>query len=245
MLQREPFAIFLEDDNFPEITFFQFCKELLKRYENDTRVLWICGTNYLKTYAPQDGSSYVFTKNMMPCGWASWASKFIPFYDGELALWQDPYVRDRIRKEYLYEKLYYQDRYNVEYELDAKAKTGRFYSWDYQMSFSIRAHNLYGIVPAYNQITNIGVDNHSTHGGTSMEDVMTERFCGLPTRPMEFPLRHPKALLVDDAFEVAVAKVILHPKFFSAKSRLSRAVRKLLGIRKTESILGYLKSKFA
>ncbi|XBG32960.1 hypothetical protein ABH853_08160 [Pseudomonas sp. 13.2] len=113
------------------------------------------------------------------------------------------------------------------------------------MSFSIRAHNLYGIVPAYNQITNIGVDNHSTHGGTSMEDVMTERFCGLPTRPMEFPLRHPKALLIDDAFEVAVAKIILHPKFFSAKSRLSRAVRKLLGIRKTESILGYLKSKLA
>ena len=33
------------------------------------------GTNYLKHYAPADGSSYVFTKNMMPCGWASWSKK--------------------------------------------------------------------------------------------------------------------------------------------------------------------------
>jgi len=243
VLQREECAIFLEDDNLPELTFFQFCKELLEKYKHDTRVLWICGTNYLKDYAPADGSSYVFTKNMMPCGWATWSSKFLPFYDGELELWQDPYVRDRIRQEYAYPKLYCQDRYNIEYELDAKASTGRFYSWDYQMSFSIRAHNVYGIVPAINQITNIGVDNDSTHGGTSMEDVMTARFCGLPTRAMSFPLKHPKSLLIDQKFEVAVAKIILHPDFFSAKSRLSRAVRQFLGVRKTESILSYLKNK--
>ncbi|MNO40570.1 hypothetical protein D3C76_307230 [compost metagenome] len=245
VLQREEFAIFLEDDNFPEITFFPFCQELLEKYKDDTRVLWICGTNYLKHYAPADGSSYVFTKNMMPCGWASWSKKFIQFYDGELQLWQDPYIRERIRQEYAYEKLYFQDKYNVEYELDAKAATGRFYSWDYQMSFSIRANNLYGIVPAFNQITNIGVDNDSTHGGTSMQDVMTERFCGLPTQPMQFPLKHPKALLIDNAFEVAVAKIILHPKFFSLKSRLSRAIRRLLGIGKNESIVGHLKKKIA
>ncbi|MFK8328849.1 glycosyltransferase family 2 protein [Pseudomonas sp. BJa5] len=244
VFQREEHAIFLEDDNLPEVSFFEFCREMLLRYKNDTRVLWVCGTNYLKTYEPEDGSSYVFTKNMMPCGWASWSDKFTRFYDGELVLWRDEYIRNRIKDEYAYQKLYYQDSYNLDYELEAKEKNGRFYSWDYQMSFSVRAHNLYAIVPKYNQITNIGVDLDSTHGGHSMENLMVERFCGLPTRPMEFPLKHPEVLLIDNTFEVAVAKIILDPQFFSMRSMLSRTIRRMLGISKTESISGFIKNKF-
>lgn len=243
VFQREEYAVFLEDDNLPDASFFQFCEEMLLRYRHDTRVLWVCGTNYLKTYEPEDGSSYVFTKNMMPCGWASWSDKFVRFYDGELSLWRNDYIRNRIKDEYAYKKLYYQDRYNLDYELDAKERNGRFYSWDYQMSFSVRAHNLYAIVPKYNQITNIGVDSDSTHGGDSLEDVMVKRFCGLPTRAMEFPLKHPPALLVDQFFEVAVAKIILHPQFFSLRSILSRAIRSWLGISRTESIVSFIKNK--
>lgn len=245
VFQREKVAIFLEDDNLPELSFFKFCEEILSKYQDDTRVLWVCGTNYLKEYEPEDGSSYVFTKNMMPCGWASWADKFNRFYDGELALWQDEYVQRRIKGEYLYKNLYYQDRYNYEYELDAKVSRGKFYSWDYQMSFSMRVHNVYAVVPKYNQITNIGVDNDSTHGGNSLQDVMVERFCGLQTKAMAFPLKHPKSLLLDIGFEVAVAKIIMNPGFFSLRSMASRFIRKCLGIKKTQSILGFLKSKIS
>lgn len=62
VFEREKYAIFLEDDNLPELTFFPYCKELLNRYENDTRIMWICGTNYLGKYQAQDGASYMFTK---------------------------------------------------------------------------------------------------------------------------------------------------------------------------------------
>ena len=48
VLSQEESAIFLEDDNLPELTFFRYCEELLSRYRDDTRVLWICGTNYMK-----------------------------------------------------------------------------------------------------------------------------------------------------------------------------------------------------
>jgi hypothetical protein len=243
VFQREEMAIFLEDDNFPEVTFFRFCQEMLERYRDDSRVLWICGTNYLKDYQPADGASYLFTQNMMPCGWASWSKKFSECYDGELQLWQDPYIRNRIKSEYRYPALYCQDKYNIEYELDAKAATGRFYSWDYQMSFSVRAHNMYAIVPSVNQITNIGVDNDSTHGGNSLDNVMVERFCGLPTKPVLFPLAHPKTLLIDLPFETQVAKIILSPDFFSLKSRVSRWLREVLGIPKVESVGAYLKKR--
>ena len=33
VFRREKWAIFLEDDNLPEISFFQFCQEMLQRYE--------------------------------------------------------------------------------------------------------------------------------------------------------------------------------------------------------------------
>ncbi|WP_248916203.1 glycosyltransferase family 2 protein [Pseudomonas moorei] len=244
VFEREECAIFLEDDNLPEVSFFRFCEEVLERYKTDTRVLWVCGTNYLKEYEPVDGSSYVFTKNMMPCGWASWSEKFTKYYDGELTLWQNEYIKKRIKDEYLFKRLYYQDKYNFDYELDAKRSLGRYYSWDYQMSFSVRAHNLYAIVPKFNQIKNIGVDSDSTHGGNTLQDIMVERFCGLSTKAMEFPLAHPQVLLVDRIFEKAVAKIILSPDFFSAKSIVSRAVRSFLGIKKTESISGFLKNKF-
>jgi hypothetical protein len=245
VFEREECAIFLEDDNLPEESFFKFCEDVLVKYKKDTRVLWVCGTNYLKEYEPEDGASYMFTKNMMPCGWASWADKFNNFYDGELTLWRNPYVRNRIKGEYEYGRLYYQDKYNLDYELDAKESIGRFYSWDYQMSFSMRAHNVYAIVPKYNQIKNIGVDADSTHGGHSMQDVMVERFCGLKTRAMEFPLKHPEALLIDLPFEVSVAKIILNPNFFSIRSIASRFIRSFLGVKKTESISGFIKNKLS
>lgn len=36
-------CIILEDDIVPNLSFFRFCKELLDRYENDTRIDRICG----------------------------------------------------------------------------------------------------------------------------------------------------------------------------------------------------------
>jgi hypothetical protein len=35
--------------------------------------------NYLGKYEAEDGASYVFTRHMLPFGWASWADKFNRF----------------------------------------------------------------------------------------------------------------------------------------------------------------------
>ena len=37
VFEREKCAIFLEDDNLPELTFFPYCEELLTRYQDDNR----------------------------------------------------------------------------------------------------------------------------------------------------------------------------------------------------------------
>ena len=43
-------AIILEDDCLAHPDFFRFCEELLTRYEDNERIMQICGTNPLEKY---------------------------------------------------------------------------------------------------------------------------------------------------------------------------------------------------
>lgn len=186
VFEREEKAIFLEDDNLPEVTFFEYCKQMLDMYEHDTRILWVCGTNYLGKYKTQDNSSYVFTKHLLPCGWASWSNKFNEFYDIDLKYCADEVMLLRVEKQYYNKKLYkqYKKSWMSEYIRTINGK--RPISWDYHIDFAIKANGLYGISPCNNQIKNIGVDEHSIHGGSNFDNIMTKRFCGMDSYPLKF-----------------------------------------------------------
>ena len=230
VLERESSAIFLEDDNFPALSFFPFCKEMLERYKDDSRILWVCGTNYLKEYKPEDGSDYVFTQLMLPCGWASWSHKFSKFYDGGLSLYNDNYIKERIKKNYKNKALLWQNIQSWDAENRRIKKGIKPMSWDFQMAFTIRVHNLLGIAPKYNQIMNIGADNLSTHGGVSMDLEMTSRFCEIPIREMSFPLNHPKVCLVDLGFEKKTEKIIVQPWTFRFKAKVAKVIKRIFNI---------------
>lgn len=236
VFERERRAIFLEDDNLPEETFFTFCEEMLDRYEADTRVLWICGTNYLEHYRPHDGSSYVFTKHLMPCGWASWAHKFNATYDEHMLALDDAELLARIRREYTSTSLYRQQINRARAERWRRAQGERYASWDHQMALSIRANSVYGVCPSRNQIANIGADDLSTHGGTSLSKVMTRRFCGIGSSRMEFPLVHPAFVLSDLGFEKATDRVISLPMSARIRGAAVIAVKAALGVSRHQPI---------
>ncbi|ABX43849.1 glycosyltransferase family A protein [Lachnoclostridium phytofermentans] len=244
VFEHEEYAIFLEDDNLPEVTFFYFCKELLERYREDTRILWICGTNYLQKYEPEDGSSYVFTKHLMPCGWASWSKKFLQFYDGELNLMNNKDLLIRLKSQYEDHRLYFQQLYLTSMEKSRIDNNMRPISWDYQMEFALRANNLYGISPKYNQIENIGVDNDSIHGGVDYSNIMTQRFCNIKSFPLEFPLIHPSTIIPDKEYEKKVGKIILYPFSLRLKIKISLIIKKIFKIPKNESIKATLRVLF-
>lgn len=237
VFEREKKAIFLEDDNFPSLSFFPYCQELLDRYEQDTRVLWICGTNYMQQYTPEDGSDYVFTQLMLPCGWASWADKFNKYYDGDMNLYKDNYIRKRIRYEYKNRLMYEHDYPSWEHILKDISNGKNPISWDYQMAFSLRVNNLYGIAPRFNLIRNIGADKDSIHGGVSMDNIMTARFCEVPTFELKFPLKHPKAVLIDKGFEFKTEKIIILPLKYRIRGALVKLMKRLLGIKQEDSLL--------
>ena len=64
-------CIVFEDDSVPSVSFFQFCKELLDKYEYDDRIGMIAGMNHeeITRGVPSD---YFFTTTFSIWGWASW-----------------------------------------------------------------------------------------------------------------------------------------------------------------------------
>lgn len=243
VFEREKTAIFLEDDNLPEVTFFRYCQEMLERFQDDDRVLWICGTNYLEKYDPEDGSSYVFTQHLLPCGWASWSDKFCKMYDGDMIHFEDKGMKKKLKYAYESRTLYRQQYYAMAGTLDKIINKKRV-SWDHQMCFSLRSNSAFGIAPKVNQIQNIGVDERSTHGGVSMRNVMTRRFCGIKSYPLEFPLVHPKNIMKDSEFEKRTKNIILMPLPRRIIIQIVRIIKPIFGFSKYDSFsLGALKTK--
>lgn len=242
----EKTAIFLEDDNLPEVSFFYFCNELLEKYKDDDRIMWICGTNYLERYEPEDDIDYIFTQHMLPCGWASWSHKFIKYYDGEFKGLTQKNLCE-IKKKYVNKRLFKRDKENWEKELYFLKTEERFRSWDYQMCFSIRLHDKLGIVPVVNQIRNIGVDNFSEHGGDSFNSIMTKRFCGMNSYPLIFPLKHPSTVIIDNQFEKLTDKIVIPPMQPIRKIRMicSVLVRKFLRVPNDISIIEFIKKRIS
>jgi len=124
--------------------------------------------------------------------------------------------------------MYKHDIKRCEREAERPKNDQRYNSWDYQMVYSLRAHNLYGIVPKYNLIKNIGVDEFSEHGGIStnksivsyQQAIMTKRFCGINSFPLTFPIKHPKTVLTDLNFEEKLEKIVIPPIDFKTHIKI-------------------------
>lgn len=244
VFEREDRALFLEDDNLPEISFFKYCEDLLERYNEDPRILWICGTNYLENYQPADHSSYVFTQHLLPCGWASWSNKFLKYYDGELNFIDNYDKTNIVKKTYLDKRLYKQQINLARMERNRILKGLKPISWDYQMEFALRVNGLYGISPKYNQIENIGVDSDSIHGGSDFSKTMTKRFCSMKTIPLEFPLIHPEKFVVDIEYDKKISNTILYPFKMRSIINTSLFLKRILKVPPEESLTLKIKNNW-
>jgi hypothetical protein len=86
-------CIVLEDDVVPSVSFFQFCKEMLDKYENDERIMLISGINS-EEISPNVKEDYFFTSTTYTWGWASWA-RVVKNWEGDYSFLDD---KKRIEK---------------------------------------------------------------------------------------------------------------------------------------------------
>lgn len=177
-----PEGIVLEDDCFPDESFFPFCSELLKKYRHNVEVWQIAGSNFSPKVKLD--SSYFFSKHINCWGWAGWRRSWEK-YDADMKDW--PQHREQVlshlpsEKSRQYWDSLFERTYN--HQID---------TWDYQWVYTIWKHKGISIIPKSNLVTNIGFDSRATHTKLSIAPSAYK-----PVTPMEFPLVHPTSLKPD------------------------------------------------
>ena len=72
-------GIIIEDDCIPSLSFFDFCQNLLNKYETNDQIMQINGTNLGIDYSGIIEESYFFSKLNHVWGWATWKRSWVHF----------------------------------------------------------------------------------------------------------------------------------------------------------------------
>jgi len=173
-------GIILEDDCVPSSSFFQFCDELLDRYENDQRVGMISGNNF--QFGKRRGeASYYFSRYCHIWGWATWRDRWT-VYDPGMHLW--PKCREQVLIEMNnpLQRIYWAKIFDRTYG-------GKIDTWDYQWLFSNWINHRVSVMPQVNMVSNIGFGEQAHHTRN------VTRAANIPQLEMAFPLLHPSTFL--------------------------------------------------
>lgn len=177
-------AIILEDDCLPSASFFQYCADLLDRYESDERIMMVSGDNHLFGRSTAT-DSYYFSRYPHIWGWATWRRAWAK-YDINMTHW--PVIRDRKLFDYYFrkrsERFFWNSVFQAAYE-------GKVDTWDFQWFYSIWANSGLCIAPARNLVQNIGLGHsEATH---TMKDAI---YSSLGAQELDMPITHPATVLV-------------------------------------------------
>ncbi|WPU91641.1 nucleotide-diphospho-sugar transferase [Mucilaginibacter sabulilitoris] len=158
-------GIILEDDILPDPSFFNFCQEMLIRYENTPDVMHISGCYFLQDFLPADQEqSYYFTRHIHVWGWATWRRAW-QYYDYDMAEWDrfnsDEALSDYYGPYYIFWKTLFANMLHKGNDI-----------WDYQWMFAIYKKNGVAINPAANLVQNLGFGENATHT-TDSESIYT------------------------------------------------------------------------
>jgi hypothetical protein len=195
-------AIILEDDCLPDPSFFPYCRELLDRYRGDPRISMISGTNMVEKDLKTD-YSYFFCQLGYIWGWATWRSAWRR-YDRSLARW--PEVKQSALLDQIFENpesVAYWSRTFDQMHTGTGVNT-----WDFQWIYTTLINNALTIVPSVNLISNIGFGPDATHTSTPSAVQWFRK-----SRPMEFPLKHPPALIPLRAMDTVTQETLFQPAF--------------------------------
>jgi hypothetical protein len=190
-------GIILEDDCLPAPSFFDFCAELLDKYQNDERIMMISGFNKQGKWL-ENKNDYFFSNLGGIWGWASWKRAW-KHYDADMK-----YLEFLINNKYL--------------EFLFGKKTGRIRAsdllrapkntWDFSWGYSRHLNNGLSCVPSKNLIRNIGFDKNGTH----TKRKITQKNINL--YDLEPPLKNNKIIIADSRYDYLFLKKSLLRKIW-------------------------------
>lgn len=149
-------GIILEDDTYPDSTFFSFCEILLDKYRFNEKVFQIGGCNFQKGNRRGDADYYFSIHNHI-WGWATWKRAW-NFYDYEMKNFNATECTLMLKK-FSNQKSFSSYWLNI-FDMTFNKKID---TWDYQWTYSVWKKNGLTILPQVNLITNIGYGEDATH----------------------------------------------------------------------------------
>jgi SAM-dependent methyltransferase len=202
-------GIILEDDCYPDLSFFPFCEELLEYYKDDERVMHIGGASYILN--TKVDSSYFISAYPHIWGWATWSPKWRSFkYDISISAL---HISEVCKK-------------HLSRSVEVKFWTNQFIqelienaidSWGLRWHFNIWKMNGYSVLTSKNSILNIGEGIGSSHTHSLPKNYKYQKL-----NTIKFPIIHPKSR------EVAVKLDQFNfDKFFYEKTTLSNKLRNI------------------
>lgn len=148
-------AIVLEDDVVATPPFFDFCRDMLLRYEHDPRMMAVMGWNGLIEHYSDRCRAFVH-RYVNVWGWATWRRAWAKFrYRPD---WPGEWVAERLRTNFpdpFHQKL--------QRHIHAHRLWERYGTWDFQWGLSVYVNHGRVISPSVNLCRNIGFDAEGTH----------------------------------------------------------------------------------
>jgi len=214
--ENEERGIIIEDDLLVDPTFFQFCEQLLKKYETQKSIFSISAVNWQDEVKRGD-YSYFFSKYPGIWGWATWRDRWLKYdyYLNELDQFIASEKIKRITKR----------REEIIYHIDTFKEAKNVDTWDYQWKFTLFNHSGLCIIPNSNLVRNIGFGVEATH----TKEVNSFRANRL-TNPVLFPLKHPSKIVSNNQADRYTASRIFMPKSIGRTPRFVEQVRHLASI---------------
>ncbi len=195
-------CIVLEDDDIPSQSFFTFCKEMLDRYEHDTRVSMITGTNY-DEITPDIPYDYFFATTFSISGWASWR-RVVDQWDETYSWLDDEYEVGQLAA-YIKERKYQKNF--IDFCRYHRAKGVPYYETIFHAAIFFGSG--LSIVPRVNLINNLGACGEGVHlSGTN--DTLPRayrRIFEMGRHELDFPLRHPRYVLENVAYKERMFRI--------------------------------------
>jgi hypothetical protein len=181
-------GVILEDDTVPDLSFFWYCEQLLERYSDNERVMFIGGSRFLNSCSAK--TSYYFSAFPNIWGWATWKSTWNKY------IFDAKKISKKRFKQAL--KAYFEDKEIRRYWrwIFFLMRRHKIDTWDYQLTFSIWINGGLSIAPCKNLISNIGFGENATHTLDKRNSL-----ANLPMAGME-GLIHPKDITLEKGNDV-------------------------------------------
>ncbi|MEO6305797.1 MAG: hypothetical protein ABIP51_21790, partial [Bacteroidia bacterium] len=182
--ENEEAGIIIEDDCLPNVSFFNYCTELLEKYKNDEKVFHIGGVNFQN--GQQRGSGdYYFSAVAHVWGWASWRRAWNKYKFDIPNL--DKFTEEKKLQNYFDNKTII-EHWTKTFQSIEKHEID---TWDHQWTYCIFNNNGLSVIPNQNLVSNIGFGVDATHTKTASQ------YSNLITKEFTAPLKHPQTVAQD------------------------------------------------